>query len=271
VPLRPTEIALTTDTFKSPRAFASDKYAVVWKIWRESRGRFFSALVLLALLVVYAVLTSPGFLTRYNTRFPDKPLLYSVYLWTGLFHYALQGLWILAALVVTLGGLAREKSTGVALFTLALPVRRLNLFLMRACIAWAESIALGLVSASLISVLSLVVGKSYSFFQAIAFGAWMSGAGLVVLAFGLLLSEVFEGEFSAPVVGLCTLTGVFLGYRAHTLRGWNVFDVMSGSASINPHTQSLTGPFDWLGLAICLLSSVVLLVITGSVVQARDF
>jgi hypothetical protein len=66
----------------------------------------FSALVLLASLVVYAVVTSPGFLAHYNTRFPDKPLLYSVYVWTGLFHYALQSLWVLAALVVTLGGLA---------------------------------------------------------------------------------------------------------------------------------------------------------------------
>jgi ABC-type transport system involved in multi-copper enzyme maturation permease subunit len=265
------EIALTTNPPNLRRGFTSVGPAILWKAWQDSRGRFFSALVLLASLVVYAVVTSPGFLARYNTRFPDKPLIYSVYVWTGLFHYALQGLWVLAALVVALGGLAREKASGVALFTLGLPVRRLHLFLIRAAMAWAESIVLGLASATLIAVLSPLVGKSYSFFQALAFGALMSAAGLAILAFGLLLSEVFEGEFTAPVIGLCTVTTVFLGYRSHMLRGWNVFDVMSGTAAIDPNTQLLTGAFPWFGLAICLFLSCLLLFATGAVVQARDF
>ena len=265
------EIALTTNSSHPYRVFAFGSVSVFWKAWRESRGRFFSALVLLASLVVYAVLTSPGFLDRYNTRFPDKTLLYSVYVWTGLFHYALQGLWVLAAFVVALGGLAREKATGVALFTLGLPVGRLRLFLIRASVAWAESIAFGLASAILIPVLSAFVGESYPFLQALAFGASMSAAGFVVLAFGLLLSEIFEGEFTSPVVGFCTLTAMFLGYRAHTLHGWNVFDVMSATPSIDPKTQLLTGTFQWLGFDICFLVSSVLLFTTGAVIQARDF
>jgi ABC-type transport system involved in multi-copper enzyme maturation permease subunit len=263
------EIALTTNSSNPRKGFAS--IAVLWKAWQDSRGRFFFALVLLASLVVYAVLTSPEFLARYNARFPDKPLIYSVYVWTGLFHYAFQGLWVLAALVVTLGGLAREKTTGPALFTLGLPVRRLHLFLIRAAMAWAESIVLGLASAVLIPLLSPLVGEAYSLLQALAFGALMSAAGLVIVTFGLLLSEMFEGEFTAPVVGLCTVTTVFLGYRSHTLRGWNVFDVMSGTASIDPNTQLLTGAFPWLGLAICLFVSCILLFTTGAVIQSRDF
>jgi hypothetical protein len=217
--------------------------------------------VLLESLVIYAVLISSGFIARYNARFPDKPLLYSAYVWTGLFHRALQGLWILAALVVALGSLAREKATGVALFSLALPVRRLHFFLIRAAMAWAESIVLGLAAALLIPALSLLVGQ----------GVWMSVAGFVILAFGLLLSEIFEGEFTAPVVGLCSLTAILVGYQGHTLRGWNVFDVMSASASIDPKTQLLTGTFPWLGLTICFLVSSVLIFITGAVIQARDF
>jgi hypothetical protein len=161
------EIALTTNYLHSYRIFPPGSISVLWKIWRESRGRFFSALLLLASLVVYAVLTSPGFLGRYNTRFPDKALLYSVYVWTGLFHYALQGLWVLAAFFVALGGLAREKTTGVALFTLGLPVARLHLFFIRASVAWAESIAFGLASTILIPMLSAVVGEPYPFLQAL--------------------------------------------------------------------------------------------------------
>jgi ABC-type transport system involved in multi-copper enzyme maturation permease subunit len=265
------EIALTTNPSNPHRVFASGSISVLWKAWRESRGRFFSALVLLASLVIYAVLTSPGFLDRYNTHFPDKTLLYSVYIWTGLFHYALQGLWVLSAFVVALGGLAREKTAGVALFTLGLPVGRLRLFLIRASVAWAESIALGLMSAILIPVLSALVGESYPFLQALAFGASITAAGLVVIAFGLLLSEVLEGEFTSLVIGLCTLTAIFLGYRSHTLRGWNIFDVMSATASIDPKTQLLAGTFHWPGLTICLFISAILLLTTAAVVKARDF
>jgi hypothetical protein len=147
------------------------------------------------------------------------------------------------------------------LFSLALPVRRLHFFLIRAAMAWAESIVLGLAAALLIPALSLLVGQ----------GVWMSVAGFVILAFGLLLSEIFEGEFTAPVVGLCSLTAILVGYQGHTLRGWNVFDVMSASASIDPKTQLLTGTFPWLGLTICFLVSSVLIFITGAVIQARDF
>lgn len=182
-----------------------------------------------------------------------------------------RGLWVLAALVVALGGLAREKATGVALFSLGLPVSRIKLFLIRAIVAWGESIALGVASALLIPVLSSLVGEAYPFAQALAFGVWMSMAGLVILAFGLLVSEIFEGEFTAPVVGLCSLTAIFLGYRSHTLRGWNVFDVMSATASINPKTQLLAGSFHWLDLDACLLFSAILLFTAGAWIKGRDF
>jgi hypothetical protein len=98
----------------------------------------------------------------------------------------------------------------------------------------------------------------------------MSAAGLVILAFGLLLSEIFEGEFTAPVIGLCTLTAIFLGYRAHTLRGWNVFDVMSATTCIDPATQLLIGVVPWLGLAICLLVSFLLLFAASVTIRARN-
>lgn len=264
-------ISLTTNSLHPYRLFAPGSASVLWKAWRESRGRFFSALVLLASLVVYAVLTSPEFLTRYNARFPERPLVYSEYVWSGLFHYSLEGLWVLSAMVVSLGGMARERATGVALFTLGLPLRRVHLFLIRAVVAWAEAIALGVASALLIPMLSRLAGENYSPLQALAFGAWMGVSGLVILAFGLLLSELFEGEFTAPVAGLCSLAAVFLGYRAHTLRGWNVFDAMSAMAAIDPRNQLLTGVLPWGDMAACLLIAIGLLLASGAVLQARDF
>jgi ABC-type transport system involved in multi-copper enzyme maturation permease subunit len=262
-------IALTTDPSNRRRGFGSAALAVFWKAWQESRSRFFSALVLLASLVIYAVIMGPENVARQHYFYPDRPYFYSTYIW-GFFHYALQGLWILGVYVIALGGLRREKATGVALFSLGLPVTRLRLFLSRSALACAEAIVLGLVSVLLIPTVSFFVGESYPFGQALAFGALMSGAGLVIVAVGLLLSEIFEGEFTAAAAGLCALTTIFLSYKAETLSGWNVFDVMSATSYVDPTTRLLNGSAPWPGLTVCLLVAIILLIAAGVMIRARD-
>jgi ABC-2 type transport system permease protein len=254
-------IAVTTDRSRPRGGFASPGAALLWKAWLESRSRFSSALGLLASIVIYTVITG-------HERV--GPYVHSAYIWGRLFHYALQGLWILAAFIITLGGLRREKATGVVLFTLGLPVARLQLFLIRAALACAEVFALGLVSALLIPIVSPFVGESYPVGQALAFGALMSAAGLVIVAIGLLLSEIFEGEFTAAAIGLGSLTTIFLSYKAEMLTGWNVFDVMSATAYVDPATKLLKGTAPWPGLAICLLVSIGLLFAVGLTIRTRD-
>jgi ABC-type transport system involved in multi-copper enzyme maturation permease subunit len=258
------ETALTTERTTAARA-------LIRKAWQESRGRFFSALLLLTALVFYAILTSGDYLGRYNSRHPEEPLVYSVYIWSGLFNYALQGLWVLAALVLGFGGLARERATGVALFSLGLPVRRRHLFLARAAMAVVEAILLAVASALVIPVLAAFVGEPYPARQALVFGLLMGTAGSVFVALGLLLSELFEAEFTAPVVSLCTITPIFFGYKAHTIGGWNVFEVMSWAASINPSTQLLTGSWHWIGLSTSVLISLGLIFASASVIRSRDY
>jgi len=261
---------LTTKFPASQGAFASPTAALIWRYWKETRGRFATALSLLLALVLYAVATSPGFLNRYNARFPDKPLHYSEYVWSGLFHYALQGLWILGAFVLTLGGLSRESSSGTGLFTLSFPMRKTHLFLLRAGITGLEAFAMGVVPALLISISSKCVGQSYPTSQALFFGVMMGLAGSVIVTFGLLLSEIFEGEFTAAVIGICVLSCVFFSYKAHTLRGWNVFDVMSASANINPASQLFNGSLPWPGLLMCFSISCVFLSLACQAVKKRE-
>lgn len=252
------------------RALLPGWRALAWRAWRESRARFAAATVLLAALVIYGVVTAPGYIARHNAHFPDKPLPYSVYVWSGFFHYALQGLWVLAVFVLAFGGLARETATGTALFTLSMPVRRFHVLLIRTAVAWAQSLALAVGAALLIPLVSRAVGESYPLSQAFAFGLLMGCAGFVVLALGLLLSEIFEGEFTTPVIGLCSIATVFFSYKAHIVPGWNVFDVMSASSSIDPQTQLLHGALPWPGMVLCLCLSLSFLASATFLAQRRD-
>lgn len=264
------ETALTTNPSSRYERLTSTWRALAWRSWRESRTRFAASFVLLTSLVIYGVVTAPGYIARHNAHFPDKPLLYSVYVWSGFFHYALQGLWVLAAFVLTFGGLARETGTGTALFTLGLPVRRSHLFLVRAAVAWVQSIALGVGASLSIPLVSRFAGEWYSLDQAMAFGALMSSAGVAILALGLVLSEIFEGEFTTPVVGLCAITTVFFSYKAHILPGWNVFDVMSAADFIDPRTQLMHSTIPWSGLGLCLMISLLLLMTGAILVRHRE-
>jgi ABC-type transport system involved in multi-copper enzyme maturation permease subunit len=264
------ETALTTDSGKHEFSTHSAMSMLLWKAWHESRWRFAAAVILLSSLVVYAVLTSPGFLARYNAHFPDKPLPYSAYVWSGLFHYALQGCWVIATVLLAMGGVAQEKAVGSALFTLALPVSRKRVLFARWSMATAQSCVLSLGCAVLISVVSPLAGESYPILQALGFGSLMFVAGSAVLSFSILLSESFRGEFTAMVVGLSGLAAIFLSYKAHVLRGWNVFDVMSGTSVIDPRTQMLVGRVPWHGLAVCLCVALSFYAVTGLLLARSD-
>ncbi|WP_263418101.1 hypothetical protein [Terriglobus albidus] len=262
------EITLTTNRIASQ---ASLRLPLTWKSWQESKARFFAGVALLSTLIVYAVFTSSDFLARYNARFPMSPLSYSDYIWSGLFHYALQGLWLLAAFVLCLGGLYREKATGAALYSLGLPARRLHLFGVRALVASVQGLFLALISSVLIALLSRLIGSSYSLFQSLTFGTLMGVAGLVFIAFGLLLSEIFSGEFTAPVLGLCSITAIFFAYKGHVLHRWNIFDTMSAANYVDPSNKLLQNFAFFPSALACVFISLVLFVAGGAIVHTRDF
>lgn len=58
--------------------------------------------------------------------------------------------WILSAFLLGLGGMRREGATGTALFTLALPVKRMSLVQVRAALLLGESVGLALIPVILI-------------------------------------------------------------------------------------------------------------------------
>lgn len=245
--------------------------ALLWKSWRESRVRFACSLALMIALVAYFVLTSSDFLSGYAVQHPDEPLTYSAYIWTSLFDYFFQGLWVAAAFVLGLGGLGKEKTTGEALYTLGLPVSRTHGLLVRSFVALVESASLAVIPALLIPMLSAVTSNAYPWQQALGFASLLALAGTVFVGLGLLMSAIFEGELTPSIVGFCLITCLFFASKAKVVHRWSLFDVMNGSQYIDPYTHLLNGTAPWLGLSISVVLAASLLCASGWLTRKKDF
>lgn len=248
----------------------ASRLALVWKAWRESRNRYFASLSVLVILVGYAVLSGPQFLEGIAINHPDEPLTYSGYIWVSLFDFYLQGFWIACAFALGLGGIWRERSTGVATFTLSLPVTRQRLVLTRAIVAIVESFVIALVPCLLIPLFSAMNGHRYPFAQSFTFGLLLAVGGLVFVCFSLLLSSLFEGEYTAFVLGICAIATAFFAFKARSIHRWSIFDLMSGARHVDPHTLLLKS-LPWEGFSVSLLMSFLLLSASIQIVRSRNF
>lgn len=240
------------------------------KAWCESRSRFFASLGLLLILVGYSVLSGPQFLEGISINHPDEPLTYSGYVWGSLFDFYLQGFWIACAFILGLGGLWRERAAGVARFTLSLPVRRKDLVVIRALVATAEAFIIALVPCLLIPMFSSATGYHYPLEQSVAFAVLLTFGGLVFVGLSILLSSVFDGEYTAFVFGMCVIGTAFFAFKARSIHRWSIFDVMSGARHIDATTH-LINSVPWLGVTASVLLSTLLVIASIHILYRRDF
>ena len=130
------------------------------KSWLESRGRFISAAVVLAILGVSTVLRTPATIAGWESVHSGEQMSYPLYIWLSLSHGFLQFLWVVAAVILGLGGLIREEALGSSGFSLALPVSRRAHVLTRAGVGAAEAAVLAFIP-GLIVVSFAMIGRSY--------------------------------------------------------------------------------------------------------------
>jgi len=261
---------LNTDAYSARIPRSASWRALVWKAWRESRNRYFASLGLLLVLVGYTVLSGPLFLAGIAINHPDEPLTYSGYIWVSLFDFYFQGFWIACAFLLGLGGIWRERSTGVATFTLSLPVTRKRLVLTRAAVAIVEAFVISLVPCLLIPLFSAMNGYRYPLAQSFIFGLLLAIAGLVFVCFSFLLSSLFDGEYTAFILGICAIAIAFFAFKARSIHRWSIFDLMSGARHIDPSTHLLKS-LPWAGLSISLLISFLLLSTSIQITRSRNF
>jgi ABC-2 type transport system permease protein len=227
---------------------------VWWKAWRESRERFLAAAIVLAGFCLSTV-------SRARLDFPPRlePYLpYTTFIWRGVYNGPNVIVFVIVSVALGLGGLMRERATGTAPFTLALPVSRTALFASRAGVGALQVMALATIPAWIVPWMSSRAGHAYPASQAWLFAGLFAVVGVVWLAAGLLMSTLFAGEHTPTAAGLLLPFGHLAlasipGLRP--IRWLNLFNVMNGSGMryFDADTSLLVDPWPVPMLAALLI------------------
>ena len=226
------------------------------KAWRESRTRFLVGALLLSAITIVIMRSFGRDAERFGAR-PDawyQPLSFMV------FGGPPSMVFVILALLLGLGGLQRERALGTAPFTLALPVSRLHLLVVRAVVGFLETAALACLPALLVLALSAQFGPAaYPTMPALRSAVLWAVCGAVWFSAAFLWSAVISTELTATVVCMMTPLGWYTAARYTELKRFpslDIYGVMVGRTtewSMPYHdffTGLMIGPLPWLTLVV---------------------
>lgn len=156
-----------------------------YKAWLETRARFLISLIAICALCSYTVFHGDRLALSY-TRID---YYYSV-LHAGDMQLVLA--WLLAVILLMMGGLLRERALGASSFTLALPVSRRRLMAIRTTVGLIEAMILAIVPWIVMFLIGSITGKTHSISQAAFHLILLLGGGVFFFAIALLVSSVVE-------------------------------------------------------------------------------
>jgi ABC-2 type transport system permease protein len=242
-----------------------------YKAWLESRARFLLSAVALAVICGSFVF----FHRDASGGISDEPLSYPVYIWRIAYKGYLRELFMILAILLGLGGLARERDQRTAGFTLALPVSRLRLLVTRTLLGLGQVVLLATIPAIVLPLLSPLIGQAYPPSQAWAFAILWATVGSLIFAMAFLGSVLFAGEFTAPVAAILGLTAYSFLADVRPLKHYltDIHDVMSGidMPYFADRAGVLTGPLPWATLFTLLLATAALIAVGARITNRQDF
>jgi ABC-2 type transport system permease protein len=245
-----------------------------YKAWRESRTRFLLASLVLVVVCAAFLLRSAqsGFAP------PEHPgLRYSVVVWATFYGNTSPMLFSVFALVLSLGGLHRERAAGTAGFTLALPVSRVLLLVVRIATGILELAVVAVLPALIIPALSpAMLHQSYPVTQALGFAVLFMTWGVIWFAIGILWSVVFAGEYTAVALTLLTPFAYMIVYSKISLGGRlfpsaNPFAFMSGMDIVAKPGWMFLGPLPWTAIATFAGVATTLLIASALITRRQSF
>ena len=173
-----------------------------YKAWLETRSRFLASLATLTLFSAIFVHHAQGLL-RPEWKSDFNRLLF-------IHQQFLVIMWVLAVVLLGMGGLIPEKSVGTSSFTLALPVSRARLLGVRVGMGVLEAIVLAVVPWLAVFLVVSLARNRISIIQVVSYILLLVGGGTVYFAMAVLISSLVAGEYAAPAVayGIVLLTAM---------------------------------------------------------------
>ena len=233
-----------------------------YKAWLETRSRFLTCLATLTLFSTIFVYHAQR-LIRPEWKSDFNRLLF-------VNQQFVVVAWVLAVVLVGMGGLVRERAIGTSALTLALPVRRARLMAVRIGVSIVEAMVLGIVPWAAVFLVSSLAKMPVSVTQVASYVLLLVGGGLIYLAMAILVSALIEGEYTAPAVavGIVLLAAIV---SDAWLRQWNVWRLVTGDFSIERVTFLLSGHLPWPGIIASLSAAGLMLLACLVVVQKTEF
>jgi len=205
-------------------------------------------------------------------QLPWLPMPFPRYLWETVYQGSLLATWIAFVVLLGLGGLRREHSTGTSAFTLSLPARRSKCLQAQAVVALVEALVMAFLPALLVPALSGLIRQTFAIDQAICYAVLLVGAGLVFYGWTVLLSHLTPGRLTALTIAASSIGAFFvLVKKIRALDYFDIFDTMCGENMLDKHTFLLHGPIPWTRLGVTLTVMLGLVGLSMILVERRDF
>ena len=181
-----------------------------YKIWLESRARFFAGILAISLITFVFIwlhhVLMPEWvmaLKQPNTIKPQWLHLgvtdFRFYTWHFLYDYQMQEIWVLFAILLGFGGLTREYIQGSVFFSLSLPVSRKRWYWSKMAVSLAEILLIGCVPAILIPVAGAYFNLHYPVGQGISHSLLMVVAGGIFTVGSNFLSVILRRSYYVAV------------------------------------------------------------------------
>jgi ABC-2 type transport system permease protein len=248
---------------------------VLWyKAWLETRARFLTSVATLTIfcgLFIHHALyiaCSNSFPCGQGLTHPPKQE--DLHFLLAVTQNYVVIIWVLAVVLLGMGGIVREKALGTSSLTLSLPVSRARLLAVRIALGVAQSIVLAVVPWVMIFLVSRQAGVPVSITQAGIYVLLLVGGGLVYFAMAILISSLVAGEYTAPALafGIVLLPAIVFDMW---LRRFNVWRLITGDFSIDRRTYLLSTHLPWAGILASLSAAVLMLFASTIVLQKREF
>jgi ABC-2 type transport system permease protein len=179
-------------------------------------------------------------------------------------------IWVLAVVLLGMGGIVRERALGTSSLTLSLPVSRAYLMGVRIEMGILQAIALAVTPWVTVCAVSWLARMPVSISQVGIYVLLLFGGGLIYFAMAVLFSSLVAGEYTAPAFafGVVLLSAIIFDAW---LRRFNVWRLITGDSSIDKTTYLLSTHLPWLGIIASLSVALLMLLASTIVVQRRDF